>query len=426
MIALALALVLQQDAPAVDVPVYRDAAQGVAVPRPFADWLFSPATERGTTTIILHPRHGALSDELWGALVITRWDGPLVLGEVADRRLRTTWRPTLGATFRLLARDSVTLAGFPAVRVVMSGVIANAVVEIEEFLVARGPDLVVLQLRYPRGLPRDSIADGYARTLAGLRLGIAADAPAFSRAASGSLSPSSWTAAIERGQLVFETPQELRAVAPGSLTSELATSERRVTRYSPVIGSADTSLYVVGRYRTETRRVGRLLIRIWRQTSPDSSVPRVTDSLIAVAADAWARYWKAFGAVPVAELALVETAWRETRGAPAMVFVGQDATDDYIVRRELSRTWWGGAVPATASDSLLRVALPEWAATVVAVNGALPSSAIEQARLAAGEARFREALRTMVVESRGGTAATDDFLRMLGDTASLPIRAILR
>ena len=169
--ALALALSLQQDPAVLDAPAWESASWRVSLPRPFDDWIFAPATSHGTTTVIFQPRSGALSDQLWGVLILTRWGGPVPLAGVADRRLRQTWRPVLGSAYTLLARDSLTFGGWPAMHLAMTGAIAHAVLDVEEYLVARGRDLIVLQLRFPRGVPRDSIAAGYRRVIEGLRLG---------------------------------------------------------------------------------------------------------------------------------------------------------------------------------------------------------------------------------------------------------------
>jgi len=52
--------------------------------------------------------------------------------------------------------------------------------------------------------------------------------------------------------------------------------------------------------------------------------------------------------------------------------------------------------------------------------------AIEAAQHVAGNARFREAVRTLLVESRDGPPAIPAFLRVLGDSASAPLRPLLR
>ena len=148
---LALALVTPQEPAVLDVPVYQNAAAGIALPRPFNDWVFAPATERGTTTVIFQPRDGSLSDQLWGALVLVPFGPGVPLGAIADRRIASSWRATLGPNYALLARDSVSLDGVPAIHIVMSGSINLAVLDVEEYLLLRDSTLIVLQFRYPRG-----------------------------------------------------------------------------------------------------------------------------------------------------------------------------------------------------------------------------------------------------------------------------------
>jgi hypothetical protein len=421
-LALVFALTAQQEAPVRDVPVYQNAAIGIALPRPFNDWVFAPATERGTTTVIFQPRDGSLSDQLWGALVLAPFGPGAPLEEIADRRIASSWRSTLGPNYALLARDSVELAGLPAVHIVMSGSINLAVLDVEEYLLMRDSTLIVLQFRYPRGQPRDSIAAGYARSLRGLRIRPPA-APLSPLSPVSPLSP--WSVTVARGQILFDLPASLRAIAPGALTSEIVAAGRRMMRWSPTVGRADTALYAVGHFRAETRRVDRLTLRIWRSESADNSINRVNDTLIGVAAEAWGRYWRVLGAVPTAELALVETMWSETRGGPAILFIGRDA-DTATIRRELSRTWWGGVVRSDRSTgSLVEGALPDWSLTLLDSLRQAPA-ALAAARTIVGEPRWREALRTFVAESRDGGPALQAFLRVLGDSASELIRPLLR
>ena len=164
--------------------MYRNEAFGVAILRPFPDWVFSPGGARETITVLFHPRDAPLREQLWGALVLTSFDGPVPLGEVADQRVQTTWQPTLGRTFSVLTRDSLTVAGLPAIHVVMSGAVNRLALDVEEYFIARGRDLVILQFRYPRGIPRDSIAAGYQRVFDGLVIRAPPDsAPAHPAAA---------------------------------------------------------------------------------------------------------------------------------------------------------------------------------------------------------------------------------------------------
>jgi hypothetical protein len=178
--ALVVAALAAQNPPApgpLDVPVFVDTAFGVSLARPADDWVFEPARVRGTTTVIFTPRGAALSDQLWGVLVLTTFRAAVRLGDVADQRV-AVWQAMLGPTFQVLARDSLALDGQPAVHLVMTGALSRAVLDVEEYLVARGNDLVSLQFRYPRGLPRDSIALGYERALRGLRIGAPGQPPA--------------------------------------------------------------------------------------------------------------------------------------------------------------------------------------------------------------------------------------------------------
>jgi hypothetical protein len=304
----------------------------------------------------------------------------------------------------------------------MSGSINLAVLEVEEYLLMRDSTLIVLQFRYPRGQPRDSIAAGYARALRGLRI-----RPTVSTASTVSTvlpTASPWSVTIDRGQILFDLPSNLRAIAPGALTSEALGAGRRAMRWSPTIGRADTSLYAVGRFHVESRRMGRLTVRIWRSESADASINRVSDELVGVAAEAWGRYWKVLGAVPTTELALVETAWSETRGGAAIVYVGADA-DTTTVRRELSRTWWGGLVRDDAAETaLIRDALPEWSVSLLDPTRRAPAT-IAAAWAAAGPARTREAIRTLTAESRDGGPALQAFLRVLGDSAAALVQPLL-
>ena len=169
-LAVLVSLPAPQDTATLDAPVYVNEAFGVSVPRPFDDWVFEPGEGPQTATVIFHPRAAALRDQLWGAVVLTTFPGQVPLRQVADRRVEATWRRLLGRDFRLLADDSLTVNGLPAIRTLMSGAINHVALDVEEYTVARGGDLIVLQFRYPRGLPRDSIAAGYRRVVGGLTI----------------------------------------------------------------------------------------------------------------------------------------------------------------------------------------------------------------------------------------------------------------
>ena len=164
-------VVFAQDTGTVNAPTYENAAYGVSIPRPFDDWLFEPGRGRRTATVIFHPRGASLGDQLWGALILTPYPGRAALAQVAEQRIQVAWRPQLGGSFTELGRDSLWLAGFPAMHVALSGAIEGVALRAEEYVIARRRDLIVLQFRYPHAVPYDSIAAGYQRVLAGLRIG---------------------------------------------------------------------------------------------------------------------------------------------------------------------------------------------------------------------------------------------------------------
>ncbi len=419
-IALALAFALQQEPSVLDAPAWQDSTWRVVLPRPFDDWVFAPATARGTTTVIFQPRAGRVSDQVWGALVMTRWGGPVPLDSVAQRRLLSQWRPTLGPSFAVLARDSIDVAGWPCIHLLVTGSIQRAVLDIEEFLIARDHDLVVLQLRYPRGVERDSIAAGYRRVVEGLRLGGTAGQPPPSAGGQPR---------IEFGQVAFDLPDDLRGIAPGTLTADASSGGRRIMRWRPVFGDPDTALFAVGRYQLDVRRVGRLALRIWREDTGDTVVTRAADSLVAQLARDFGIYWRDFGPVPLTEITVVETPGRETRGAGGAVFLGADASA-VVLARELSRTWWGGAVRADSLGAVLvGDALPLFAARLATDDSSLTGDArlraLDDALRIAGAPRFREAIRTFVQESRNGAAATERLLDVLGSDAAGAIRQLI-
>ena len=177
MLGIALAILAglsaPQDTVALDAPVYANEAYGVSVPRPYPDWVFEPGSGAQTLTVIFHPRAEPLRDQLWGALILTTFPGAVDLRRVADQRVETTWRRSLGRTYELIASDSLTVEGLPAIRTEMSGAIGHVALDVEEYAIARDSLLIILQLRYPRGLPHDSVAEGYRRVLRGLRIRVA-------------------------------------------------------------------------------------------------------------------------------------------------------------------------------------------------------------------------------------------------------------
>lgn len=425
MIALAFALCIaaQQDAPVLDQPAWAGTEWGVTLRRPFDDWVFLPDAAGGITTVIFQPRGSLLSGQLWGALVLSRFESAPSLAAMTQRRLTRTWRPAFGASFQLVRQDSVEIAGEMAARLVMSGVIDRAALQVEEYLVVRGDLFLALQFRYPANLPADSIAAGYRRALAGLTIGAPAPPPP-----APVTPPGAWDVRIDRGALVFDLPRDDQAVAPGWLSSEIVGGERRLMRWNSLFGTPDSALYAVGRFHSDVRRAGNLTIRVWRNDAMDSTVTRATDDMLAELARSWMVYWQAFGAVPTSELSVVETAWRESRGGAAVIFLGRDARGSNgaaPLRRELARTWWGGIVRADDDAAPLVAALVSWSEGF-AVRSFASDHVIQRLMMRAGEDRLRVALRTLLVESRGTAPALDAFYREIGDSSASWLRSALR
>ncbi len=182
-------LQLPQDTGTVVAPAYENAAFGISLPRPFDDWVFEPGADRQTTTVIFHPRDLPLRGQLWGALILTTFRARVPLGLAVDQRVQETWRPRLGPAFQLVSRDSLLVGGLAAIHVVMSGEMDQVALDVEEFAITRGRDLILLQFHYPRTLPRDSLAAGYRRVLEGLRVrgAVATPAPPAPRAVAPSV-----------------------------------------------------------------------------------------------------------------------------------------------------------------------------------------------------------------------------------------------
>lgn len=613
-----------QDTVTLDVPVYENAAYGVAIPRAWDDWVFEPATSRRTTTVIFHPRDASLREQLWGALVLTTFDRDVPLGQIADQRIQSSWRATLGPSFTIVSRESVTVVGFPAILLAMRGSVNRAALDVEEYLVARGGDLILLQFRYPRGVPRDSIAVGYRRVFDGLRIrgapspspGPAPPRPAgpaaseamwrslprtpwqirsydalirldaapgrleFSvrlelvndgplpqdsvpvwlspdlaldsaRSASGrllqvnpgptvrlavvpsapphgtatltlyyhlaggdpqrlSLDPApqedellmdDWVPRVQplldstgqavaslrpRQALHFDLPASHQAVASGRLTSHATALGRRRMTWVAEDPVASVPLFAIGRYRVVTRRAGLLTVKFWLADMRETASEGPMDSLAALVRAGWSFYSRAFGPLPMDEVAIVATSSSGARGGPGALYLGRAAgffTDSLgtavpaeggslrdIVLRELARTWWGhavlGAGPGSAwltegfstwaaiaargalsSDSvrqrLVRDAESLWARNAAAFGDqplasvsaesdgaraflrAKGAAALEAVRRAIGAARFREAIRTFAAAHRGAWATVDDFLALLGPDGTQVLRPYL-
>jgi hypothetical protein len=589
-----------QDTGTVDAQVYENATFGVSIPRPFEDWVFEPGTGRRTATVIFHPKGTPLSDQLWGALILTSYPGGATLAQVAEQRLQVAWRSQLGSSLTILARDSLRLAGYPAAHVALSGTVGQVAFRAEEYVIARRRELVVLQFRYPGAVSYDSIAAGYRRVLDGLRLGgtpavpahlpqSVTENPAPSRAlpwspwqarsydalvrydsvrvradftvrmdllndgpvpvdsaavwlwpgfaldsvrtAAGTLRPNGangvsrlplrdavqpqagaaitlfyhlgaeavalpperggfapdaaylafdWLPRVQsavdtsgqvtqtaraRYTLAFDVPDSWRAIAPGRMTAEVASSGRRRMTWMTEDVAATTPAFALGPYRIVTRRSAGLGVSIWLARE-DSVSTTTLDALVGAVRSAWIFCSRAFGRLPLADVSVVSTRLPETRGFLGLVLDGGLDTSRDLLYREVARSWWGNSVDAAGPASWwVREGFPAW--TAIAARGALEgdtvrqrlvreaeqrwhaavlrdgdaalsslapdapgaellrpkgAAALEAARRASGEDAFREAILSLALEHRDGWLTLQTILDALGPDA----RAVLR
>ncbi len=589
-----------QDTGTVDAPVYENATFAVSIPRPFEDWVFEPGTSRRTATVIFHPRGTPLSDQLWGALILTSYPGGATLAQIAEQRLQVAWRSQLGGSLTILARDSLRLAGYPAAHVALSGTIGQVAFRAEEYVIARRRELVVLQFRYPGAVAYDSIAAGYRRVLDGLRLGgtpavpahppralvespapsrglpwspwqarsydalvrydsarvradftvrmdlvndgpVSADSatvwlwPGFAldsvRTAAGTVRPAGangvshvplrdavqpqagaavtffyhlgaeavalpperggfapdaaylafdWLPRVQsavdtsgqvartaraRYTLGFDVPDSWRAIAPGRMTAEVASSGRRRMTWMTEDVAATTPAFALGPYRIVTRRSAGLGVSIWLARE-DSVSTASLDALVGAVRSAWIFCSRAFGRLPLADVSVVSTRLAETRGFLGLVLDGGLDPSRDLLYREVARSWWGNSVDAAGPASWwVREGFPAW--TAIAARGALEgdtvrqrlvreaeqrwhaavprdgdaalsslapdapgaeqlrskgAAALEAARRASGEAAFREAIRSLALEHRDGWLTLQAILDAFGPDA----RAVLR
>ena len=592
-----------QDTGTVDAPVYDNATFGVSIPRPFEDWVFEPGTSRRTATVIFHPKGTRLSDQLWGALILTSYPGRATLAQVAEQRLQVAWRSQLGGSLMILARDSLRLGGYPAAHFALSGAIGQVAFRAEEYVIARHRELVVLQFRYPGAMAYDSIAVGYRRVLDGLRLGGAPAAPAqppqdvtegpapsrglpwspwqarsydalvrydsarvradftvrmdlvndgpvptdsaavwlwpgFAldsvRTAAGTLRPSGangvshlplrdtvqpqagatvtffyhlgaeavalpperggfapdaaylafdWLPRVQaavdssgqitrtaraRYSLGFDVPDSWRAIAPGRMTAEVASSGRRRMTWVTEDVAAATPAFALGPYRIVTRRSSGLGVSIWLARD-DSASTATLEALVGAARSAWIFCSRAFGRLPLADIGVVSTRLPEARGFLGLVLDGGLDTSRDLLYREVARSWWGNSVDAAGPASWwVREGFPTW--TAIAARGAMEgdtvrqrlvreveqrwhaaalrdgdvplaslapdapgaellrpkgAAALEAARRAAGEAAFRDALLSLALEHRGGWLTLQAILDAFGPDAQAVLRTYL-
>ena len=271
-----------------------------------------------------------------------------------------------------------------------------------------------------------------------------------------------------RYTLTFDVPSAWRAIAPGRRTAEITSSGRRRTTFATEDVRAGTPAFALGQYRTVTRRTPGLGVAVWLAPD-DSASDAALDSLAGTVRTAWIFCSRAFGRLPIAEVSVVSTRLPDTRGFLGLVLgAGLDTSRD-VLYREVARSWWGNSVDAAGPGSWwVRAGFPAWAA--VAARGALegdtvrerlvreaeaawraavprtgdgplaslaPGSlaaellstkgvaALEAARRAAGEPRFREAMLSLALEHRNAWVGLRAILEALSPDAEAVLRSYL-
>jgi hypothetical protein len=164
--------------------------------------------------------------------------------------------------------------------------------------------------------------------------------------------------------------------------------------------------------------------------------------LVGTVRDAWAFYSGAFGRLTREDVDVVLSDVSEARAAGATLFLWTAAPAD-SVRIAVARMWWGETVRfAGPGAQRLTDALSTWsvlqlrAATEgdsvrqslvrAAESRSDPVAALEAARRAVGDARFRTAVRALFLEHRRAPATAASFLALLGAEGSPALAPFLQ
>jgi hypothetical protein len=283
-----------------------------------------------------------------------------------------------------------------------------------------------------------------------------------------------------RFALRFDLPDGWRAVAPGHLTSDAVAAGRRRLTWTPGQVASALPAFVLGPYQIVPRRGAGFPLALWIEPSKDTIDPRALDALVAAVRSGWTFCSRAFGRLPIAELNVASADVPGILGFTGLLLMGRgtipspaqvDSTSSLgrwrdVLYREIARTWWGNSVAfAGAGSAWLTEGLPAWSA--VAARGALEGdtvgrrlardvesqwragaaaapdpplatvglgdpraswvraksiAAMETARQAAGEARFREAILAFALEHRNRWATLEALLSAVGPEGAAALR----
>jgi hypothetical protein len=241
---------------------------------------------------------------------------------------------------------------------------------------------------------------------------------------------------VVRRSARFDLPTGFTAVTAGRLAVDFTANGRRQMAWVTDDDPADASGFVVGRLQRVLLRPGPLVsIRVWLDPALGATVQEGRSGEIADAVlEAWTFYTRAFGRVAYEDAEVVLGEVGQAAVAGATLFLSPFTTRE-AVRESVARVWWGQTVwfAGSGAEWLVR-ALPRWSA--LALTAALDGdsvrqrivreseaeggevSALEAARRAAGDSRFRAALREFFLNYRHRSASLADLRAAIGAEGS--------
>ena len=241
----------------------------------------------------------------------------------------------------------------------------------------------------------------------------------------------------------FDVPDDFTAISAGRLAADFTAGDRRRVTWLAENNAPSVPAFVVGRLRrVAMRATPALTIRVWAPEPDSARAAATTGALVGTVQDAWAFYSRAFGRLTVEDVDVALADVPDARAAGATLFLSPAAPAD-SVRVAVARIWWGETVRLAGPGARwLADALSAWsvlqlrAATEgdsvrqrlvrAAESRPEPVAALEAARRAVGDARFRTAVRAFFLEYRRTPATGADFLALLGADGSSALTPFLQ
>ena len=248
---------------------------------------------------------------------------------------------------------------------------------------------------------------------------------------------------VARRTVRFDLPEDFTVISAGRLAADITAGDRRRVTWLAEDNSPAVPVFVVGKLRrVAMRTTPGLTIRVWAPDPDSVRAAATAGALVETVRDAWAFYGRAFGRLTIEDVDIALSDVSEARAAGATLFLSPAAPAD-SVRVAVARIWWGETVRlAGPGAQRLADALSAWsvfqlrAATEgdsvrqrlvrAAESRREPVAALEAARRAIGDARFRTAVRTFFLEHRRTPATTADFQALLGVAGSSALAPLIQ